>query len=95
MVAQGGVGMARHRKLLERVRNNPRDVRFSDLLTLVEAHGFVLIGPGGTSHRQYRHPKSRTRLNVQPRADGKAKRYQVEQFLAAIDEFGLRLEGEA
>ncbi len=86
--------MMRQRKLLERVRNNPRDVRFSDLLTLVEAFGFVRIGGGSTSHRQYRHPPTGARLNLQPRADGKAKQYQVGQFLTAIAEFGLRLEDD-
>ena len=35
-----GVGVNK-RKLLERVRNNPRDVRFSDLLVLVEAFGYA------------------------------------------------------
>jgi hypothetical protein len=30
-------------------------------------------------------------LNVQP-ADGKAKRYQVRQLLAAVQEHGLRLK---
>ncbi len=86
--------MVRQRKLLDRAGNNPCNLRFSDLLTLVESFGFVRIGGDSTCHRQYRHPPTGARLSLQPRADGKAKQYQVGQFLTAIDEFGLRLEDE-
>ena len=43
------------RKLLAKMRNNPSDVRFSDLVLLVEAAGFTLRGGEG-SHRVYTHP---------------------------------------
>lgn len=71
--------MARHQKLLQRARNNPRDVRFSDLLTLVAAAGFEAFRQGGTSHRRFFHPGVRVFLNLQPLADGKAKDDHVVQ----------------
>jgi predicted RNA binding protein YcfA (HicA-like mRNA interferase family) len=85
--------VANKRKLLERVRNNPRDVRFSDLVSLLEAHGFVLDRVEG-SHRVYKHAKVREMLNIQPRKDGKAKPYQVREFLARVKEYGLEVENE-
>jgi len=78
--------------LLARMRNNPQDVRFSDLLTLVEASGFVFKLQSG-SHRQYWHPTAKVALNFQPDRHGKAKPYQVGQFLHAVDEHGLDVEG--
>ena len=87
--------MTRTAKLLARVRNNPRDVRFSDLVALVEAMGFVAIRQRGTSHRRYVHPPTETYLNLQPDAAGKAKPYQVRQFLQAVDTLLLRLEDDA
>ena len=84
--------MPSKRKLLMRVRNNPRDVRFSDLVRLVEAAGFVPIPQRGTSHRQYVHPITGAYLNLRPRRNGKAKEFQVRQFLDAVEEYGLRME---
>ena len=80
--------MVRKANLLARVRNNPRDVRFSDLVTLVEATGFVFKRQPG-SHRQYWHPEARVSLNLQPDKNGKAKPYQVRDFLEAVDAYGL------
>ena len=85
--------MVNKRKLLERMRNNPRDARFSELVSLIEAHGFVLDRIQG-SHRVYKHPNVRELLNVQPRNDGKAKPYQVREFLARVGEYGLVMENE-
>ena len=70
--------MVGRQKLMLRIRNNPRNVRFSDLTPLVEAAGFVLIRQRGTSHRRYLHAATETYLNLQPGKHGMAKRYQVE-----------------
>lgn len=75
--------MTQRAKLMETIRQNPRDVRFADLLRAVEASGFELVRTRG-SHRNYRHAIHRkAALNLQPKA-GKAKPYQVLQFLAPI-----------
>lgn len=50
----------------------------------------------GTSHRRYLHLETETYLNVQPDKNGKAKRYQVEQLIQAVDALGLTVgEDEA
>lgn len=79
------------RKVLAKARNNPADVRFSELLALVAACGWQPQRVTG-SHRIFVHPLGANRLNLQPRKDGKAKPYQVEQVLDAIDAHGLVLE---
>lgn len=79
------------RKLLDRARNNPRDVRFADSVSSAEAHGFVLARVDG-SHRVSKHPRVRELLNMQPRKDGKAKPFQVRELMARIDESVLTME---
>lgn len=79
------------RKTLEKARNNPNDVRYTDPVGLAEALGYRHDRPQG-SHRIYRHRLVPLHLNLQPRRDGKAKPYQVRRILADIDDFGLRLD---
>jgi predicted RNA binding protein YcfA (HicA-like mRNA interferase family) len=82
------------RKLFERVANNPRDVRFSDLLTLIDAFGFQYNRTTG-SHHIYDYPTAPLVLNLQPDANGRAKPYQVRKFLRDIARHGLLMEDEA
>jgi predicted RNA binding protein YcfA (HicA-like mRNA interferase family) len=77
--------MSKAEKRLEAIRANPNDVRFETLISVAERLGFVHLGTGG-SHGQYRHPgPPPEHLTLQPRSDGKAKPYQVKQFLQAVD----------
>jgi len=78
------------RTTLAKARNNPADVRFSDLLGLVEALGRQPDRTTG-SHPIFGHPLGAGRLNLQPRKDGKAKPYRVRQILDEIDWHGLTL----
>ena len=59
------------RKALERARNNPDDIRFSDFLALLDAFGYRHERTSGR-HRVYIHPAVPLHLDVQPRGDGKA-----------------------
>jgi HicA-like toxin of HicAB toxin-antitoxin system len=77
-------------KRLQRARNNPANVWFADLCKLAEHCGFQLRGSRG-SHRVYTHPQVREILNFQD-VGGKAKAYQVRQFLAIIDRYEIHLE---
>lgn len=77
-------------KILAQARNNPKDVRFSDLQRLVEALGYRFDRQNG-SHRVYRHPAVPRVLNLQSIKGGKAKEYQVKELLRAIDMHRLRL----
>ncbi len=82
--------MSRKQKLLQRILNNPRNIRFDDFCTLMTYFGFVLMRVRG-SHHLYQHPMLEQVMNVQPTNNGLAKAYQVEQFLKLIETHGLRL----
>ncbi|MEM7577248.1 MAG: type II toxin-antitoxin system HicA family toxin [Planctomycetota bacterium] len=80
--------MAKEDKRFARIANNPKDVKFRDFVAAIEACGFEFIGQTG-SHQRYRHHEHRRALlNIQPRG-GKAKPFQVRQFLALVAEYNL------
>ena len=80
------------RQLLEKISASPYNVRFADLVVLIEALGYSLERITG-SHHIYRHPELRQPLNLQP-DDGKAKPYQVRQVLREVQANQLSLEDE-
>ncbi len=75
--------MTRQEKLLAKAMNNPRGLSFADFQTLLRQSGWTLDHQSG-SHQIWYSP-SGGRLSIQERRDGKAKGYQVEQFLAQRD----------
>ena len=76
-------------KILNKMRECPKGIRFSDLCKICD-HSFPEPAAGRTSHRIYRTPWSGDpRINIQD-DHGMAKAYQVKQVLAAI----ARLEGQ-
>lgn len=79
------------RKLFERVSGGALDnVGFDDFVQLVEAFGFVERGSRG-SHRFFVRPGVDELLNLQP-MKGKAKPYQIRQFLHLVEAYHLGLE---
>ena len=71
-------------KILDGLRENPNNVRFSDLVKLCDAY-FGEPRQKGTSHRIYRTPwPADPRVNIQD-AKGTAKPYQVRQVIRAIE----------
>ena len=74
---------------LKELRNNPKDVKFSELCKICDFY-FGKPRQIGTSHRIYKTPwQGDPRVNIQNHK-GKAKAYQVKQVLKAIE----RLEVE-
>jgi predicted RNA binding protein YcfA (HicA-like mRNA interferase family) len=82
------VAVKPHRLLVRIRRGDLENVRFKDFARLVEAVGFVQVRQKG-SHRVYR--KGDSVLNLQD-VRGRAKPYQIRQFLRTMDEQGLELE---
>ena len=83
--------MAGTDKILRQRRESPKDVRFDDLSKVCEKY-FGSPRQRGTSHRVFKTPwAADPRVNIQRGDGGKAKHYQVNQVLEAID----RLEAEA
>lgn len=81
--------MAKWRKLFEKLVAGSMDIRFDDFLVLLQRFGFVLDRTHG-SHHVFIHPDIAELLSVQPRKDGKAKPYQLRQFLKLIEEHSLK-----
>jgi hypothetical protein len=73
--------MAKTEKILERMRNNPRDWRIDDIKALADRHG-IEYRQHGTSHVTFRAPGGSV-LPI-PAARPIAPVY-VRQFLAMID----------
>jgi predicted RNA binding protein YcfA (HicA-like mRNA interferase family) len=76
-------------KTWTRILAGRRDIRFRDFEQLLVAFGFEFDRQSG-SHRIYRHPTLRLRMNIQPEG-GKAKTYQIRQLLDLVETNGLRL----
>jgi hypothetical protein len=73
-------------EITKQMRDNPTDVRFSDLCKVCDS----CFGEARTngSHRIYKTPwQGDPRINIQ-NDKGKAKAYQVRQVLRAIDKLG-------
>jgi hypothetical protein len=76
--------MTANSKILDRMRREPANVRFSDLRKVCEAH-FGKPRQTGSSHLVFKTPWiGDPRINIQDQ-QGKAKAYQVRQVLLAID----------
>jgi hypothetical protein len=70
--------------LLGRIRRNPKNVRFKELVKICDCY-FGKPRQLGGSHRIYKTPwPGDPRINIQ-NDRGKAKAYQVNQALKAID----------
>ena len=80
------------RKLLQRALAGPKNLRFGDFVALVEAFGFRRARASG-SHHIFQHPDVAELLSLQSK-NGKAKPYQIKQFLELVELYNLEL-GEA
>jgi hypothetical protein len=74
--------MSKHNKLLTKARNHPEGLSFNEFKTLMSRCGWKYDRQAG-SHEIWYSPKSFI-LSIQNRA-GKAKGYQVKQFLAQYE----------
>ena len=75
-------------KILEQMRTEPANVRFSELQRVCETY-FGKPRQNGSSHTIYKTPwPGNPRVNIQNNK-GKAKAYQVRQVLLAIEHLGV------
>jgi hypothetical protein len=76
--------LASVQKIIEKMRDEPANVRFSDLMKVCE-HFFGKPRSSGSSHVIFKTPwPGDPRINIQDDG-GKAKVYQVKQVLLALD----------
>lgn len=76
--------MKHNKEILERIKNNLRNVRFNELCKLCN-HYFGSPRQSGSSHRIYKTPWiGDPRINIQ-NCKGRVKIYQVKQVLSAVE----------
>ena len=75
--------MSRLKKLLEKIKNNPRQVRFTELDKILESSGFSKRQPrGGSSH--YIYVKGQTRVVI-PYHQPHIKTVYVERIIKILE----------
>lgn len=79
------------KEIYEELKRKPKNVRFEVLCRAAELFSFRFRGGKG-SHRIYVRDGVREMLNFQ-NVKGKAKPYQLKQFLKIVEKYKL-LEGE-
>ncbi len=79
--------MTKKKEIYEKLKSNPKNVRFEELCKAAELFGFRFRGGKG-SHRVYVREGIKEILNFQ-NVKGKAKPYQVRQLLKVIEKYNL------
>ena len=82
--------MSKKQKILKQILSGSKNISFNDIVTVVEAFGFTLSRVNG-SHHIFIHPNIPELVNLQ-NAKGKAKPYQIRQFLTIVEQYNLKLE---
>jgi len=82
--------VSKKRKILQQILAGSKNISFDDMILLVEAFGFNLSRVNG-SHHIFSHPKVPELVNLQ-NIKGKAKIYQIKQFLSLVEKHNLTLE---
>jgi hypothetical protein len=77
-------------EIYQKFKGNPADIRFEQLCRAAELFGFKFKGGKG-SHRIFVRDGIREMLNFQE-VKGKAKPYQVRQFIKVIEKYNLMEE---
>ena len=82
----------KRRKLLLKIIGGSKNIRFAEMVNLVEGFGFKLSRTEG-SHHIFTRPDILELLNLQD-VKGQAKPYQMRQFLKLVEKHNLKLEDE-
>ena len=80
----------KRQKLLQKIIGGSKNIRFADMVNLVEGFGFELSRTDG-SHHIFSRPDIPELVNLQD-VKGEAKPYQIRQFLKLIEKHNLKLE---
>ena len=82
----------KRRKVLQKIVEGSKNIRFADMVNLVEGFGFHLSRVNG-SHHIFIHPNIPEPMNLQD-VKGEAKPYQIKQFMKLVEKYNLHLGGE-
>lgn len=78
------------RKLLQKILDGSKNIRFQDMIVLVQAFGFRLSRVSG-SHHIFTRSGIPELVNLQD-VHGQAKPYQIKQFLKLVERHNLVME---
>jgi predicted RNA binding protein YcfA (HicA-like mRNA interferase family) len=80
----------KRRKLLQKIIDGSKNIRFAEMVNLVEGFGFKLSRTDG-SHHIFTRSDIPELVNLQD-INGQAKPYQIRQFLKLVEKHNLKLE---
>ncbi|MFZ5517403.1 MAG: type II toxin-antitoxin system HicA family toxin [Candidatus Zhuqueibacterota bacterium] len=80
----------KRRKILQKILAGSKNIKFSDMVNLVQGFGFTLSRTDG-SHNIFTRPDIPELVNLQ-NVKGQAKIYQIRQFLKLVERHNLKLE---
>jgi predicted RNA binding protein YcfA (HicA-like mRNA interferase family) len=78
------------KKILQKILAGSKNIRFSDMVNLVQGFGFILSRTDG-SHHIFTRPDIPELVNLQ-NIKGQAKPYQIRQFLKLVETHNLKLK---
>ena len=78
------------KKILQKILTGSKNIRFSDMVILVQGFGFLLSRTDG-SHHIFTRSDIPELVNLQ-NIKGQAKIYQIRQFLKLVERHNLKLE---
>ena len=78
------------KKILQKILAGSKNIKFSDMVNLVEGFGFTLSRTDG-SHHIFNRPDIPELVNLQ-NIKGQTKPYQMRQFLKLVEKHDLKLE---
>ena len=82
----------KNEKTLQKILGGSKNIRFEEMVALVESFGFRLSRIKG-SHRIFVRDGITELVNLQE-VDGEAKPYQIKQFLRLVEKYNLHMENE-
>ena len=78
------------KKILKKILAGSKNIRFSDMVNIVQGFGFILSRTDG-SHHIFTRSDIPELVNLQ-NVKGQAKMYQIRQFLKLVEKYNLKLE---
>ena len=78
------------KKILQKILAGSKNIRFSDMVNLVQGFGFTLSRTDG-SHHIFTRPDIPELVNLQ-NIKGQAKPYKIRQFLKLVETHNLKLK---
>jgi predicted RNA binding protein YcfA (HicA-like mRNA interferase family) len=78
--------------LLRQILNSPKNVKFTDFVSILSAFGFVCTRTEG-SHNIFKNTAVKEIVNVQI-VDGEAKPYKIRQFFSLVEKYNLKMEDD-